>query len=151
MGMIASSIVIAAVFSAYHIITKQTYSYQEKSNAVKELSLFHSRLIVDFNEAKVVNVKSDNVVVLICLHEEQTKRYEFHDNYSLRIQAGHVDTFAVSINSCKGFLKTEVVRDPEVSVDELRLKLGENQQEIILRRTTDAKSILIQEHDAWIE
>jgi prepilin-type N-terminal cleavage/methylation domain-containing protein len=137
-GMIVSAIVLGAAFSAYHIIARQTMAYQEKTGTNEDLSLFHCRLMCDFQNAETTVVASP-----FELHLKGVV-YLFHDTYVLRKNNEHIDTFFVTITSCEGFVQGEQNVDPEVGIDQVRLKMisGKHEEEIILLKSGDAKSAL---------
>jgi prepilin-type N-terminal cleavage/methylation domain-containing protein len=138
-GMIVSAIVLGATFSAYHIIAKQVTIYQEKTKTDEELSLFHSRLMLDFQNGHSVFLISD-----LELRMQQTV-YLFHEEYTLRKNGERTDTFFVTINACRSFKTGEENNDPETCIDEVRLKLntGKREEEIILKKSIDAQSALL--------
>ncbi|HTF05147.1 MAG TPA: prepilin-type N-terminal cleavage/methylation domain-containing protein [Bacteroidia bacterium] len=137
-GMIVSTIVLGATFSAYHIIAKQACVYQEKTKMNEELSLFHSRLMSDF--------QNNTPVFLLSPFELRMDEavYHFQESYTLRKTGEHIDTFFVTINACEGFVNGEPIGDSEVALDQvlLKLKTETRQEEIILKKPVDARSLI---------
>ena len=137
-GMIVSTIVLGATFSAYHIIAKQASIYQEKTKTNEDLSLFHSRFMNDFqNNASAFFVSPFELRM-------QEVVYHFQESYTLRKNGEHIDTFFVTISACEGFVSGEPNGDSEIALDQVRLKLntGTHEEEIILQKPTDARSAI---------
>lgn len=155
-GMIATSIVIAAMFSAYHIINVQSLNYKEKSNAVAELSLFHSRITKDFNETASMEWSEATLVFRKTFESANNSielpmiSYEFHDEYTLRRTGEHADTFKVDVQSHPAF-NNGTLEGLENNPGEVRITFGKENNEIILRKWTDAKTMLRTESDEWMK
>lgn len=157
-GMIATSIVIAAVFSAYHIISSQGVIYQEKTKSVTELSLFHSRIMKDFQEASIIT-RTDHAIALSERSadpdaESSTSitplKYEFHQEYTLRKSGEHTDTFFVTIHSNQLYYRGELLTDATGNPDEIRIDFGDENAEMILRKSIDAKHALLSDSEEWM-
>lgn len=159
-GMIATSIVIAAVFSAYHIISSQGLIYREKSKSVTDLSLFHSRITKDFHEAPIITRTEEGFALTAYLPDQDEEygissppplKYEFHKEYTLRKSGGHTDTFFVNVHSHRLFDHGELLTGDSQNADEIWIAFGDEKNEMILRKCIDAKTALIGESEEWMK
>jgi prepilin-type N-terminal cleavage/methylation domain-containing protein len=95
-GMIISSIVLAAAFSAWNIIGRQHELYRSRHDASTEASFFCSTLRRDFSRADVYSGNSDALTLQI---GTQTLTYKNAPPVVLRNNGLQTDTFFVAVNS----------------------------------------------------
>ncbi|MGL5892473.1 MAG: PulJ/GspJ family protein [Bacteroidia bacterium] len=94
-GMIISSIVLAAAFSAWNIVARQHALYRSRHDASTEASFFCSTLRHDFSRADVYNGNSD---VLTLQLGNKTLTYKNAPPVVLRNNGFQTDTFFVQVN-----------------------------------------------------
>lgn len=146
-GMIVSGLVLAATFSAWHIVTQQYAQYCKTTESTVELSAFLSRLECDVADASAAYKLSETTVQLV--HSTLTLEYRFSESYALRNSAGHTDTFRVSVPAIHTFYKTEKTAGENLRIDELRVVLsfdGKKEEKLFLL-PHDAKSQIESEPD----
>lgn len=95
-GMIISSIVLAAAFSAWNIIGRQHALYRSRHDASTEASFFCSTLRRDFSRADFYNGNSDMLTLQL---GNQTLTYKNAPPVVLRNNGLQTDTFFVAVNS----------------------------------------------------
>lgn len=153
-GMIATGIVIAAVFSAYHIIGRQTLLYRESSESVSELSLLHSCLLLDCDNSEQIRLLNARTIVfrtptsvpdnVNAADSAVQLVYEFRNEYVLRSCDGHADTFFVAVASISAFTNGVAQIDGDGTVDELHFAFNDMETEIRLQKSDDV-SVEMQE------
>jgi hypothetical protein len=89
-GMIVSAIVLATLFTAYAIISKQAKSYQTHSAAYVTRSQLHSLLTRDVLRADSVAYSGTNSIE--CMINDCTVLYEVQDTCVIRTVNTHSDT-----------------------------------------------------------
>lgn len=94
-GMIVSSIVVAAAFSAFHIVGKQHSLYRERHESSSEASYFCSMLRRDFAKAEVIEHSNGQ---LVCRTSQSSVNYKLLTDAVLRSTTAHTDTFRVQVN-----------------------------------------------------
>jgi hypothetical protein len=94
-GMIVSSIVVAAAFSAFHIVGKQHSLYHERHESSSEASYFCSMLRRDFARAEVIEHSNGQ---LVCRTSQSSVNYKLLADAVLRSTTAHTDTFRVQVN-----------------------------------------------------
>ncbi|MCU0436180.1 MAG: hypothetical protein MUC87_22175 [Bacteroidia bacterium] len=93
--MVISSIVIAAAFSAWSIISRQHAQYRSRHEASTEASFFSSRLRRDFAQAHAYSGQA-NALTLQLRH--QTVQYKNIPPVVVRSIGLHTDTFHVDVS-----------------------------------------------------
>ena len=94
-GMIISSIVLAAAFSAWNIIGRQHELYRSRHDASTEASFFCSTLRRDFSRADFYNGNGDMLTLQL---GTQTLTYKNSPPVVLRNNGLQTDTFFVMVN-----------------------------------------------------
>jgi prepilin-type N-terminal cleavage/methylation domain-containing protein len=94
-GMIISSIVLAAAFSAWNIVGRQHALYRSRHDASTEASFFCSTLRRDFSRADFYNGNSDMLTLQL---GTQTLTYKNSPPVVLRNNGLQTDTFFVMVN-----------------------------------------------------
>lgn len=159
-GMIATSIVIAAIFSAYHIISTQALTFEAKTQLTTNLSSFHSRITKDFHEASIITWIEEGFVLRESSYNQNDRngvslhlplKYEFHDGYTLRKSGEHIDTFFVNVRSHQLFGNGVLLTDSIGNSDEIRIVTGDESEEMILRKSIDAKTALLGPSQEWMK
>lgn len=95
-GMIISSIVIAAAFSALHIISQQHKLYRDRHDASTEASFFCSQLRNDFVKASSSDLNNQ---LLILQSTSNTITYKNTPPFVTRNNGIQTDTFFVQISN----------------------------------------------------
>lgn len=155
-GMIATGIVIAAVFSAYHIVGHQAFKYHERSKAASELSLMHSRLLKDCDKADRIQMLTERECLMVSHaeflnyesegNEEEQIVYDFRSDYILRIHRQHVDTFFVGVDAIATFRNGIKYDDVGDVVDELQIVLSDGALVMDVHKTYSASAEMLDEY-----
>ncbi|MCA6363620.1 MAG: prepilin-type N-terminal cleavage/methylation domain-containing protein [Bacteroidetes bacterium] len=93
-GMVISSIVIAAAFSAWSIISRQHAQYRTRHEASTEASFFSSRLRRDFAQAAAYSGQPNTLTLQL---RNQTVQYKNVPPVVVRSIGLHTDTFRVEV------------------------------------------------------
>jgi hypothetical protein len=101
-GMIVSTIVIAVIFSAWHIISKQSEQFHLRSEKIRDLSLMHSFLVVDTQSADSIfceNESFDGIRMTMYCYQRHADVFNLavtwsvHDQFLIRKAHLAADTF----------------------------------------------------------
>lgn len=90
-GMIVSAIVLATMFSAYHIISQQALNYSKRSAAYMMRSQLHSLLTRDVLCSDSVSFSAEEK--LQCMDDGRTVLYQIQDTFVVREWNDQRDTF----------------------------------------------------------
>lgn len=131
-GMVVSGIVVGAVFTAFHIVSRQAINYENRVQVSQELSLFHSILSTDASAADSVYCEENQSLVLFSGKNGTLTgiHYEFSGQYILRKNGGHIDTIRVELLECK----------QSGSGIQLRFAQGDHDEDIFVPTPRAAKS-----------
>lgn len=104
-GMIVSAIVLATLFTAYNIVSKQAINYRERSAAFVARSQLHSLLTRDVLRAdSSFHSGEENFQ---CLFRGQTVVYETYDTCVIRKWNDRADTFFTGQRTEEYFISHE--------------------------------------------
>lgn len=127
-GMIVSSIVIAATFSSWRIISRQHLLYRTRHDASQEASFFCSALRRDMALAIAARGSNDE---LWLTKSERTLHYRNGNGYVVRDDQQKTDTFFVDVSKWVCSYHTQPLND-NGTTDRIELEIQVNQTPLSL-------------------
>jgi competence protein ComGF len=136
-GMIVSSIVIAATFSAWRIVSQQHLLYRTRHDASREASFFCSALRRDLASSQVAFGATNG---LWLNKNERIIHYKVGDDVVLRNDQQQVDTFYVVINkwTCS-YHNLQLIEKSRTDRVELELLVNQTPLQMVLLKPESAE------------
>lgn len=104
-AMAVTGLVISIAGLAYNMLDKQFHAYRKTSEEVALVFQLNNRIITDFANASLIERTGEGLVMQRA--NKEPVQYLFTGKNVLRIEAGHRDTFHISIEEVTSLFKQE--------------------------------------------
>lgn len=146
-GMIASGIVLSAIWMAFRIVAKLEGQSRSSKVKVQEISLFKSVLSCDFNCSDSV-ADTDAGFRFIEFTNTSYVEYKLGDEYVIRMKDGHCDTFKLDVSKplLRDYEDQNINENSACNTMQLTIQIDGVAQDILLAKNRSAVE-LIRNHD----
>src|ERR1044072_3609062 len=94
--LVLSGISIGIIYFAYYTLSTYQITLSRKYNDLNDRNTLYFSLKKDIERSQQVTVFGESDLYCLSPHENLTIQYSFSSTYSIRRQAGRVDTFHIS-------------------------------------------------------
>lgn len=141
-GMVASGIVLSAIWAAFHIVSRVAVSSLVSKTESEEVSLLKRCLAVEFNRSQHITAAEDGFMLSADLAD--TIRYQFPGEFVLRRSGEQKDTFHVHASDLQLQNANGLLAEDEEGIETIQFTLVIDgiKQDILLKRTLSSLDLM---------